>query len=1052
MGMEQGYLAIVLHAHLPYVHHPEYEDSLEENWLYEAITETYVPLFLVLEDLLQDGVDFRLTFSVTPTLALMLGNSFLQSRYLRRLERQMELAEKEVARTRSQPPFQPLARMYRALFARVHEAFVERYEKNLLNAFRRFQDLGKVELIASAATHGYLPLLSVNPEAVRTQIRVGVEHHRQIFGRQPNGFWLPECGYFPGLDASLDEQGIRFTLLETHGITRADQRPRYGVHAPLYCPSGVAAFGRDPESSRQVWSSVEGYPGDFDYREFYRDVGYDLDADYIKPYIHPDGIRIDTGIKYYRITGKDDYKEPYVPEWAERKAENHAGHFLAARMRQVERLSALMDRKPLIVAPYDAELFGHWWFEGPRWLDYLIRKTALEQHTVRLVTLSQYLDQNPVNQTATPCMSSWGHQGFNEVWLNQRNQWIYPHLHQAAEDMKELAVTRPGVAGLTFRALNQAARELLLAQASDWAFMINSGAMEEYASARTKSHLLRFHRIKQQIESDTIDEAWLGKIETQDDIFPGVDVFRDFCAPHPFPRPAFRTPAELAAAQPQPRSSPFHIVMVCPEIFPLAKTGGLADMVASLAVALEELGTRVSLIMPAYRQVFRQNLPLQDTGIRIAVSIGGRMEEAQVLATAIGNHIPVYLIRADRYFDREYLYGTPDADYPDNAERFAFFSRAALEVLREIDPADVLHAHDWQAALAITFLKTQPERYPGLAAIRTALTVHNVGYQGLFPSREWGLLGLDRNLFSAEGLEFYGKINLLKGGILFADAVTTVSPTYAQEIRSAEHGFGIEGVFERRSGDLIGILNGADYGVWNPAADPFLAQNYTPTDLSGKRTCKADLQRIFGLPQETSTPLLGIVSRLVSQKGFDLLEAVLDELFQRDLQLVLLGSGDKRYQDLFSSAAKRYSRKMGVRIAFEEALAHKIEAGADMFLMASRYEPSGLNQLYSLKYGTIPIVRATGGLKDSVEEFDPGAGKGNGFTFQSYDGTALLDAVDRALAAFQKKDYWATLMRNAITADHSWSRSAREYLRLYKRLLGVDRSGATRGNTREAAI
>ena len=1038
--MEQGYLAILLHAHLPYVHHPEYEDSLEENWLYEAITETYVPLFLVLEDLLHDGVDFRLTFSVTPTLALMLGDSFVQSRYLRRLERQMELAEKEVARTRSQPAFQPLARMYRALFARVHEAFVERYDKNLLNAFRRFRDLGKVELIASAATHGYLPLLSVNPEAVRTQVRVGVEHHRQIFGRQPDGFWLPECGYFPGVDALLDEQGIRFTVLETHGITRADQRPRYGVYVPLYCPSGVAAFGRDPESSRQVWSSVEGYPGDFDYREFYRDVGHDLDAEYIKPYIHPDGIRIDTGMNYYRITGKDSSKEPYVPEWAERKAEAHAGHFLAARVRQVERLSAMMDRKPLIVAPYDAELFGHWWFEGPRWLDYLIRKIALEQDAVRLVTLSQYLDQYPVNQTATPCMSSWGYQGFNEVWLNQRNQWIYPHLHAAAEDMKALAAARPGAAGLTFRALNQAARELLLAQASDWAFMINSGAMEEYAIARTKSHLLRFRRIKQQIEGDAIEEAWLSTLETQDNIFPGVDVFRDFCAPHPPARQTFRLPATLATAQ--PRSSPLHIVMVSPEIAPLAKTGGLADMVASLAVALEERGSRLSIIMPAYRQVFLQNFALQDTGIRISVSIDGRTEEAQLLRTAIGKQIPVYLIRADRYFDREYLYGTPDGDYPDNAERFAFFSRAALEVLREIDPVDVLHAHDWQAALAITYLKTQPERYPGLTAIRTALTVHNVGYQGLFPSHAWGLLGLDRNLFSPGGLEFHGKINLLKGGILFADAVTTVSPTYALEIRSAEHGFGLEGVFERRSGDLIGILNGADYGVWNPAVDPFLARNYTPADPSGKRTCKVDLQRIFGLPQELGTPLVGIVSRLVSQKGFDLLEAVLDELFERDLQLVLLGSGDKRYQDLFSSAAERYPRKMGVRIAFEEALAHKIEAGADMFLMPSRYEPSGLNQLYSLKYGTIPIVRATGGLKDSVERFDPASGKGNGFTFQAYGGTGLLDAVDQALAVFKKKGCWTTLMWNAMTADHSWSRSAREYLSLYKRLLGVDRSDA----------
>jgi starch synthase len=345
----------------------------------------------------------------------------------------------------------------------------------------------------------------------------------------------------------------------------------------------------------------------------------------------------------------------------------------------------------------------------------------------------------------------------------------------------------------------------------------------------------------------------------------------------------------------------------------------------------------------------------------------------------------------------------------------------------------------------LAYLRTQPERYPGLASVRTALTVHNLGYQGLFPSHEWGLLGLNRNLFTTEGLEFNGKINLLKGGILFADAVTTVSPTYAQEIRTAEHGFGLEGVFQRRSGDLVGILNGVDYSVWNPATDAFLAQNYTLVDLSGKRACKADLQRIFGLPQEPRTPLLGMVSRLASQKGFDLLDAVLKELFNRDLQLVLLGSGDKRYQDSFTSAAGLYPSKMGVRIAFEEVLAHKVEAGSDMFLMPSRYEPGGLNQLYSLKYGTIPIVRATGGLKDSVEEFDAIRGKGNGFTFQSYDGAAMLDAVDRALMIFHQKDSWLTLMRKAMTADHSWSRSAHEYLRLYEGLLGIDRSSATIG-------
>jgi 1,4-alpha-glucan branching enzyme len=1038
--MTPGYLALILHAHLPFVREPELEESLEQQWLFEAITETYVPLLIVLDDLVTDGIDFRLTFSITPTLASMLSDPLLQSRYLRRLERLMELAEKEVARTRSDPQFAPLARMYRALFAKVHDAFVHRYNKDLLAAFHRFQKLGYIEIIASAATHAYLPLLSVNETAVRAQIKVGVEHYRQVFGQRPKGFWLPECGYFPGLDAFLDEESIRFTILETHGITRSDERPRYGIHAPVYCPSGVAAFGRDPDSSRQVWSSGEGYPGDYDYREFYRDIGYDLDHDYVRPYIHADGARMNTGIKYHRITGKGDHKEPYVPEWAERKAEIHAEHFLAERIKQIHRLRSLMDRRPLVVAPYDAELFGHWWFEGPRWLDHLVRKIA-GQDAIHLVTLSEYLKEYPVNQTASPSMSSWGDKGFSEVWLNGKNDWIYPQLHGACTMMEDLAAGYPAATGPALRALNQAARELLLAQASDWAFMISSGTMEDYASRRIKSHLDSFHRLKHQIESAAVDDKWLEATENVNNIFSEIATFAAFCTSGIPSRtivetPAMREPqdAHRAVKTPALSSTPLHIVMVCPELVPFAKTGGLADMAGALVLALEEIGHNVSLIMPAYRCVLQADIALQDPGIRVTATVDDRMEDAEVLIARIGRAIRVYLIRADRYFDRAHLYGTADGDYPDNVERFAFFSRAALELLGKISPPDVLHAHDWQTALAIAFLKTQPERYPGLATVGTILTVHNLGYQGLFSSDNWRFLDLDRSFFSRDGLEFYGKINLLKAGLVFADVVTTVSPTYAREVRTPEHGFGLEGVFQQRAKDVVGILNGADYKVWNPAVDPFVAQNFSPEDLSGKQPCKADLQANVSLPQKHHVPLLAVISRLADQKGVDLVESVLDRLLQRDVQFVLLGAGDKRYQDSFQAAALRYPGKISVRISFDEELAHKIEAGADIFLMPSRYEPSGLNQLYSMKYGTIPVVRATGGLKDSVEEFDPIRGTGNGFLFDSYDVDAFLGAIDRALAAFRRKNDWTTLMKNAMAKDYSWSRSAREYAALYKRL------------------
>ncbi len=526
--MEKAYLAIVLHAHLPYVRHPEHVDSLEENWLYEAITDTYIPLLFVLEGCVKDGIDFRLTLSLTPTLASMLADPLLQSRYLERLERMIELAQKEIKRTRSQPEFNALALMYNTRLGQVHEAFVNRYEQNLLKAFRSLQERGKVEIMACAATHAYLPLLSVNRSAVRGQIGIGVKHYREVFGKSPEGFWLPECGYYPGVDELLDEYGIRYTVLETHGITRGNPRPEFGVNAPVFCSSGVAAFGRDPKSSAQVWSSEIGYPGDYDYREFYRDIAYDLDLGYVAPYIHRDGIRVDTGFKYFRITGKGNHKDTYIPEQAEKKAELHAEDFISKRLKQVEYIGSIMDRKPIIVAPFDAELFGHWWHEGPLWLDHVIRKLHSAQAGIRLATLSEYLEQYPANQVSTPSYSSWGHKGFNETWLNGKNEWIYPCLHKSALQMERLANNYPQAKGLTLRALKQAARELLLAQSSDWAFMINAGTMAQYATERTKRHISRLERLAQDVESDSIDQVWLSKLETQDNIFPGID-YRFFC-------------------------------------------------------------------------------------------------------------------------------------------------------------------------------------------------------------------------------------------------------------------------------------------------------------------------------------------------------------------------------------------------------------------------------------------------------------------------------------------------------------------------------------------
>lgn len=523
-----GYLCLMLHAHLPYVRHPEEEYYLEENWLYEAITETYVPLIQVFERLIVSGVDFRITMSLTPTLVSMLQDSLLQDRYIRHIDKLIELAGKEVERTGYDSDFHGLALMYERKFLEAKDLFVNECNKNIVSAFKKFQDMGYLEIVGSCATHGFLPLLNVNPTAVRAQIHIGIENYIKTFGRHPKGFWLPECGYYPGVDEILKEAGIKYFFADSHSILNADPAPRYSVFAPLYCPSGVAVFGRDWESSKQVWSSKEGYPGDSDYREYYKDIGHELDHNYVKPYIHPSGIRINTGIKYWRITGNSQHKEPYIPDWAVQKAAIHAGNFMFYREKQVEHLSHHMDRKPIIVAPYDAELFGHWWYEGPLWIEFLAKKIYYDQKNISMITPGEYLSQYPVNQMAVPSASSWGHKGYNEFWVEGSNDWLYRHLHESAERMVQLAnrfssfLDKPAP-NVYKRALNQAARELVLAQSSDWPFIMKTGTMVSYAHKRVKTHIGRFLRIYREMMDYSIDKDWLKELETRDNIFSDIE-------------------------------------------------------------------------------------------------------------------------------------------------------------------------------------------------------------------------------------------------------------------------------------------------------------------------------------------------------------------------------------------------------------------------------------------------------------------------------------------------------------------------------------------------
>lgn len=520
---EKGYLSLVLHAHLPFIRHPEYEDFLEEDWFFEAMCETYLPLLDIYERLTAEGTDFRVTMSITPPLCNMMADDLLRERFRRYYNLRLELAEKEVVRTRN-TGFYEVAKMYETKFRRIRELYEDYYHGRILDGFKKFQDMGKLEIITCGATHGFLPL-ALRKEAVHAQIKLAADNYRKHFGRGPRGIWLAECAYNPGDDVFLRAQGIRYFFLETHGIIYGSPRPRYGVYAPVYCPSGVAAFGRDMESAQQVWSAETGYPGDHRYREFYRDLGYDLEYDYIKPYLHQDGVRRNIGMKYCKITGKVqlDQKAPYNPHEAREMAASHAGNFMFNRERQIEHLNHFLGKKPIVVSMYDAELYGHWWYEGTDFLEFFFKKMHHDQKTVKMVTPSEYLSMHPDNQVVQPSMSTWGDKGYSEVWLNGTNDWMYRHLHKQVERMVELANKFPSADGTLKRALNQCAREVVLGMSSDWAFLMTVGTAKNYSTKRFVAHTHRFNGLYEQIMGNRLEEGWLKDLEWRDNIFPEMD-------------------------------------------------------------------------------------------------------------------------------------------------------------------------------------------------------------------------------------------------------------------------------------------------------------------------------------------------------------------------------------------------------------------------------------------------------------------------------------------------------------------------------------------------
>jgi 1,4-alpha-glucan branching enzyme len=519
--MNGGYVCLVLHAHLPFVRHPEHEDFLEEDWLFEAITETYVPLWSTFLRLRDEGVAFRIAVSVSPPLAAMLDDGLLRTRYRRHLGRMLALAESEARGNHDGGPIGRTARLYAERFRAVL-SFLEIWRGDLLAPLRTLQNEGFVEILACNATHGFLPLMS-SPSAQRAQVRAGMSAHTRAFGRRPRGMWLAECGYDQSLDNLLASEGLDFFFVDGRAL-ELGRPPRGELTVPVRTPSGPVAFPRDQETSRQVWSAVEGYPGDPLYREFYRDLGWDADYDYIRPYLHEDGVRRGVGLKYHRVTGPVPLadKELYDPEPAFARAREHGRDFVAQRLRQLSATS--LDRPPLVVSPYDAELFGHWWYEGPQFLEEVLRGLA-SAGGIATITPSQYLARHgeglPVQR---PNAGTWGAESTNRVWLNDSNAWLYRFQHWAEREMTELVHTYGRAGGLVGRALRQAGRELLLMQSSDWAFILATGTTAPYAARRAKQHFLSFRKIRDQLRSETLRESEISALEAQAPLFPDLDV------------------------------------------------------------------------------------------------------------------------------------------------------------------------------------------------------------------------------------------------------------------------------------------------------------------------------------------------------------------------------------------------------------------------------------------------------------------------------------------------------------------------------------------------
>ena len=902
--VEQGNLAIILHAHLPFVRHPESEDYLEERWLFEALTESYIPLIQVFEGLIQDGINFAITMSLSPALISMLTDPLLQERYLQHLSKLIELARNEIARIEATSPLHDLAKEYLRRFVSIRNLYL-RYDANLITAFRAISDTGHLELITTAATHAFLPLVSTK-EAIRAQIATAIDVHTRHLGRRPKGIWLPECAYAPGLDAILRENELNFFFVDSHGLRTANPKPVFGTLSPIVTPQGVAVFARDEESSKQVWSSTEGFPGDDVYREYYRDIGFDLDLDTIGPYIHASGIRVNTGIKYYRITGPGANKEPYSFSEAQAKAAEHAGLFLSYREQQVEYWANQIGRRPIVVAPYDAELFGHWWYEGPEFLNQLFRQLGERPSVLRPITPSQYLNLYTDYQVCDLSMSSWGRGGYADVWLRGENDWIYPALHSAEQKMTILADLTTSANAIVLRAAKQAARELMLAQSSDWAFIMDSKTMVDYAVKRTKYHINRFSKLYNMVISDSIDVNWLYQAESLDNLFPEIRV--DY----------YQSRSNNRSVS---SSSGIKVLMLSWE-FPPLTVGGLSRHVYDLSRFLTRQGVEVHVV--TQEASGRSNYEIQD-----------------------GVHVHrVHIVKPD---GGEFIHWA----FQMNLMMVDFCTS-----LIETDKLtfDVIHAHDWLVSYAAETIK---ERYnlPLVATIHATEHGRNHGIytdlQRYIHHLEWQLTReaerviVCSNFMKREVVSVFqlpeDKVNVLPNGV---DPDMFLAPSSTLE------------------GNGPGV---SDEGAKSPGVS---GHGPTDGGVRGQGTrdqgTRGGRKSRYALEHERIVLFIG---RLVREKGVHVLLEAAPAILMRipEAKFVIVGAGPAE-QDLRRRAAQlQLEHKVYFTGFISDEERNQLLHMADVAVFPSLYEPFGIVALEAMAAKVPVVVSDAGGLDDVVE-------------------------------------------------------------------------------------